>query len=78
MRYTTVIWEPPTTAEQISQLDAKIAEMEARGIYSELTLVNEGTRQVAIRSWPELTNAEEWCDFVLNIGCSSASVDPVT
>lgn len=77
MRYTTVVWEPPTTTEQISQLDAKIAEMEARGITSELTLVNEGTRQVAVRSWPELANAEEWCDFALNIGCASASVDPV-
>jgi hypothetical protein len=77
MRYTTVIWEPPATPEQGAQCDTKIKEMEARGIHSDLTLVNEGTRDVAIRSWPELANAEEWCDFVLNIGCASASVDPV-
>jgi hypothetical protein len=77
MRYTTVIWEPPCTNEQTDQVNIKIAEMEARGISSEITLVNEGTRQVAVRSWPELSNAEEWCDFVLNIGCAGASVDPV-
>ena len=76
MRYTTVIWEPPITPDQKSQCNAKIADMNSRGIETTVTFVNEGTRDVAVRSWPELANAEEWCDFALNIGCSSASVDP--
>lgn len=76
MRYTTVIWEPPITAEQRAVCDAKIAELEAQGIDSFLNFVDEGSRQVAIRSWPDLASAEEWCAFALGVGCSSASVDP--
>ena len=77
MRYTTVIWQPPITPEQTSACQEKLAEMAARGIETTVTETDEGTRQVCIRSWPELANAEEWIDFTLNIGCSSASVDPV-
>ena len=76
MRYTTTIWEPPITPDQLSQCEAKIHELNVSGIETTITFVDEGTRQVAIRAWPELANAEEWCDFALNIGCSSASVDP--
>jgi hypothetical protein len=76
MRYTTVIWEPPITPEQQSQCEAKVADMNARGIETTLTWVDEGTRDVAIRSWPDLASAEEWCAFTLGVGCSSASVDP--
>jgi hypothetical protein len=76
MRYTTVIWEPLITAEQRAACDAKIAEFQSHGIVSVLNFVNEETREVAIRSWPDLASAEEWCAFALNAGCSSASVDP--
>jgi hypothetical protein len=78
MRYTTVIWQPPITPEQQAACEAKVAELATEGIETTLTFVDEGSRQVAIRSWPDLASAEEWCAFVLGIGCSSAAIDPET
>ena len=75
MRYTTTIWEPPITPDQLSQCEAKIHELNVSGIETTITFVDEGTRQGAIRAWTDLGDAERWCAYVLGVGCKSASVD---
>ena len=76
MRYTTTIWEPPITPEQIAQCEEKIHELNVAGIETTITFIDEGTRNVVIRAWADLGDAERWCNYVLGVGCKSASVDP--
>lgn len=77
MRYTTVIWEPPCTDEQSTQVREKLESLALEGVViGTLVLNRESTRDVATRPWLDLATAESWCEFVLSVGASSAIVDP--
>ena len=76
MRYTTTIWTKPVADNVGLDVAAKCQELEAIGIFSVRTEIDEDTRQVITRSWPDLAAAESWCVFVLGLGATSAVVNP--
>lgn len=77
MRYTTVIWEPPCTDAQAVLVKEKLDSLILQGVeIGPVSLNRESTRDVAIRPWEDLATAESWCEFVLSVGASSATVEP--
>lgn len=74
MRYTTVTWEPEVNVDEI--ISAKLAELQAQGIESELSVQSHIDGPIGTRSWPTLEAAEAWVVFCQSVGAKSASVVP--
>ena len=74
MRYTTVQWDPQANVDEL--ISDKLAELQAQGIETELSIQDDDDGVIGIRSWPTLEAAEAWVAFCQGVGAKSASVNP--
>lgn len=74
MRYTTVVWDPQANVDLI--ISDKLAELQAQGIETDLSIQPDNDGSIGTRSWPTLEAAEAWVTFCQSVGAKSASVNP--